>query len=108
MNVDSNQLKSGSSRKAILFGVLLFYFGSLVAGFTLSSIYIEILRSQGLSDKEIFNNVVGQDSLTRFDQPKRRSKRRNKNKGSGRNRNQNRNRKKGGNKNQDRRHKNNA
>ncbi len=27
--------------------------------------------------KEVFNNVVGQDSLTRFDQPKRRKKRRN-------------------------------
>lgn len=29
-----------------------------------------------------FENVVGQDSLTRFDQPKRRNKRRNRNKGS--------------------------
>ena len=64
----------------------------------------DYIEEKIIPDKEIFNNVVGQDSLTRFDQPKRRNKRRNKNKGSGRN--QNRNRSKGGNKNQNRRHKN--
>lgn len=64
----------------------------------------DYIEEKIIQDKEIFNNVVGQDSLTRFDQPKRRNKRRNKNKGSGRN--QNRNRSKGGNKNQNRRHKN--
>lgn len=64
----------------------------------------DYIEEKIILDKEIFNNVVGQDSLTRFDQPKRRNKRRNKNKGSGRN--QNRNRSKGGNKNQNRRHKN--
>lgn len=64
----------------------------------------DYIEEKIIPDKEIFNNVVGQDSLTRFDQPKRRNKRRNKNKGSGRN--QNRNHSKGGNKNQNRRHKN--
>jgi len=64
----------------------------------------DYIEEKIIPDKEIFNNVVGQDSLTRFDQPKRRNKRRNKNKDSGRN--QNRNRSKGGNKNQNRRHKN--
>lgn len=64
----------------------------------------DYIEEKIIPDKEIFNNVVGQDSLTRFDQPKRRNKRRNKNKGSGRN--QNRNRRKGENKNQNRRHKN--
>ncbi len=64
----------------------------------------DYIEEKIIPDKEIFNNVVGQDSLTRFDQPKRRNKRRNKNKGSGRN--QNRNPSKGGNKNQNRRHKN--
>ena len=66
----------------------------------------DYIEEKIIPDKEIFNNVVGQDSLTRFDQPERRNKRRNKNKGSGRN--QNRHRRKGGNKNQNRRHKNNA
>lgn len=64
----------------------------------------DYIEEKIIPDKEIFNNVVGQDSLTRFDQPKRRNKRRNKNKGSGRN--QNRNRSKDGNKNKNRRHKN--
>ena len=51
-------------------------------------------------DKELFSNVVGQDSLTRFDRPKqKRNKRRtknnnrNRNQNSNRNKNQNRNRK---------------
>jgi len=68
----------------------------------------DYIEEKIIPDKEIFNNVVGQDSLTRFDQPKRRNKRRNKNKGSGRNQNQNRNQKKSGSKNRNRRHKNNA
>jgi cell fate regulator YaaT (PSP1 superfamily) len=68
----------------------------------------DYIEEKIIPDKEIFNNVVGQDSLTRFDQPKRRNKRRNKNKGSGRNQNQNRNQNKGGSKNRNRRHKNNA
>ncbi len=68
----------------------------------------DYIEEKIIPDKEIFNNVVGQDSLTRFDQPKRRNKRRNKNKGSGRNQNQNRNRTKGDSKNRNRRHKNNA
>ncbi len=45
------------------------------------------------SDSKLFNNVVGQDSLTRFDQPKRR---RNKRRSKSRNRNRNRNTKKNG------------
>ncbi|MEM7087876.1 MAG: regulatory iron-sulfur-containing complex subunit RicT [Bacteroidota bacterium] len=72
----------------------------------------EYIDDKIILDKELFNNVVGQDSLTRFDQPKRRrKKRRNRgakanassgrnqgkknksNKGSGKNnRNRNRNR----------------
>ncbi|WP_419213289.1 PSP1 domain-containing protein [Maribacter sp. X9] len=43
-------------------------------------------------EKVVFENVVGQDSLTRFDKPKG-SGNRNKNKGKNRNRNKNRNRK---------------
>ncbi|MDT0555522.1 PSP1 domain-containing protein [Patiriisocius hiemis] len=48
------------------------------------------------SEKELFSNVVGQDSLTRFDQPKRsKGKRRNKKrKNSNNTRNRNRNQKK--------------
>lgn len=68
----------------------------------------DYIEDKIIPDKEIFNNVVGQDSLTRFDQPKRRNKRRNKNKGSGRNQNQNRNSKKGSSNNRNRHHKNNA
>jgi cell fate regulator YaaT (PSP1 superfamily) len=68
----------------------------------------DYIEEKIIPDKEIFNNVVGQDSLTRFDQPKRKNKRRNKNNGSRRNQNQNRNRKKEGSKNRNRRHKNNA
>ncbi|MBL4662816.1 MAG: hypothetical protein JKY22_04510 [Flavobacteriaceae bacterium] len=74
----------------------------------------EYIEDKIIPDAELFNNVVGQDSLTRFDQPKRRRKKRrdsgskatatagenkgnrsNTNKGSGnksRNRNKNRNR----------------
>jgi cell fate regulator YaaT (PSP1 superfamily) len=44
-------------------------------------------------EKELFSNVVGQDSLTRFDQPKRKrnKKRRNKNRSRGKKRNTNKN-----------------
>ena len=45
------------------------------------------------SDSKLFNNVVGQDSLTRFDQPKRR---RNKRRSKNRNRSRSRNTKKNG------------
>lgn len=68
----------------------------------------EYIEDKIIPDKEIFNNVVGQDSLTRFDHPKRRTKRRNKSKGSGRSQNQNRNRNKGDNKNKNRHRKKNA
>lgn len=47
----------------------------------------EFIDEVVVADSELFNNVVGQDSLTRFDQPKRsRGKRRNKNKKRNRNR----------------------
>lgn len=47
-----------------------------------------------VEEKVVFENVVGQDSLTRFDKPKgNRNKSRNKNKNRNRNRNKNRNRK---------------
>lgn len=36
----------------------------------------EYIEDKIILDKELFNNVVGQDSLTRFDQPKRRRKKR--------------------------------
>jgi len=36
----------------------------------------EYIEDKIVLDKELFNNVVGQDSLTRFDQPKRRRKKR--------------------------------
>ena len=46
---------------------------------------------QAPKEQEIYNNVVGQDSLTRFDQPKRK-KSRNKNRGAkNRRKNQNKN-----------------
>ncbi|NND62246.1 MAG: hypothetical protein HKN48_03525, partial [Flavobacteriaceae bacterium] len=50
----------------------------------------EFIEDTIVPDKELFNNVVGQDSLTRFDQPKRRRKKR-RNKNRNRNRNQKRN-----------------
>ncbi|WP_430429628.1 PSP1 domain-containing protein [Maribacter litoralis] len=47
-----------------------------------------------VEEKVVFENVVGQDSLTRFDKPKgNRNKNRNKNKNRNRNKNKNRNRK---------------
>ena len=46
-----------------------------------------------VEEKVVFENVVGQDSLTRFDKPKgNRNKNRNKNKNKNRNRNKNKNR----------------
>jgi hypothetical protein len=50
-------------------------------------------------DKELFSNVVGQDSLTRFDKPKQN---RSKNRSNNRNQNQNSNQKKNTGKNQNR------
>lgn len=48
----------------------------------------EFIEDVIIPDSELFNNVVGQDSLTRFDQPKRRrNKRRNKSRSKTRNRN---------------------
>ncbi|MEZ4875281.1 MAG: regulatory iron-sulfur-containing complex subunit RicT [Flavobacteriaceae bacterium] len=47
----------------------------------------EFAEEKIVEDKALFNNVVGQDSLTRFDQPKR-SNRRKKSKNRNRNRNQ--------------------
>ncbi len=58
-----------------------------------------------IDDKVVFENVVGQDSLTRFDRPKRsrnsrnRNRNKNKNKGKNRNRSGNENRGRGGNEN---------
>jgi hypothetical protein len=49
--------------------------------------YIEFAAAP--TDKELFSNVVGQDSLTRFDQPKsKNNKRRNKSRNKSKNRNQ--------------------
>ncbi|MFC7356093.1 stage 0 sporulation family protein [Jejudonia soesokkakensis] len=49
--------------------------------------YIEYTAAP--ANKELFSNVVGQDSLTRFDQPKsKNNRRRNKNKNKNKNRNQ--------------------
>ena len=49
--------------------------------------YIDFVKPP--TDKELFSNVVGQDSLTRFDQPKSKSnKRRNKSRNKNKNRNQ--------------------
>jgi cell fate regulator YaaT (PSP1 superfamily) len=49
----------------------------------------EFIEETVISDDRVYNNVVGQDSLTRFDQPKRRrnKKRRNKNRNKNRKRN---------------------
>jgi cell fate regulator YaaT (PSP1 superfamily) len=49
----------------------------------------EFIEEKIIEDAELFNNVVGQDSLTRFDQPKRARNR----KGKSRNKNRNKNRK---------------
>jgi hypothetical protein len=52
----------------------------------------EYIEDVVVPDSELFNNVVGQDSLTRFDQPKtRRNKRRKKKRSRSRNRNSQRN-----------------
>ncbi|MBT8256396.1 MAG: hypothetical protein KJO23_07635 [Bacteroidia bacterium] len=53
----------------------------------------DYIEDKIVADKELYNNVVGQDSLTRFDQPKRRrNKRRNRSKSGGRKKNQHKNR----------------
>lgn len=57
------------------------------SGKTVASIE-EYIEDVIIPDKALFNNVVGQDSLTRFDKPKRR---RNKRRTKSRNRNRNRN-----------------
>lgn len=52
----------------------------------------EYIEDIPVSDNKLFNNVVGQDSLTRFDQPRRsRKKRRNRNRKRNRNRNSGKN-----------------
>ncbi len=54
----------------------------------------EYVEEEQISENKIFNNVVGQDSLTRFDQPKRKNnKRRNKSNNRNSNQNQKRNQK---------------
>ena len=54
----------------------------------------EYVEEEQISENKIFNNVVGQDSLTRFDQPKRKNnKRRNKSNNRNSNQKQNRNQK---------------
>lgn len=50
--------------------------------------------------KNEFENVVGQDSLTRFDSPKSKRKRKNNRKGRNKNRNRNRNQRQNAKKNQ--------
>ena len=50
----------------------------------------EFIEEVVISDKEIFSSVVGQDSITRFDKPKRSNKRRS-NKGNQRNQNRSNN-----------------
>jgi hypothetical protein len=52
----------------------------------------EYIEDMVVPDSKFFNNVVGQDSLTRFDQPKkRRTKRRNNKRSRSKNRNTQRN-----------------
>ena len=52
----------------------------------------EYVEEEQISENKIFSNVVGQDSLTRFDQPKRKNnKRRNRNNNRNHNRNQKKN-----------------
>ena len=53
----------------------------------------EFVEEEQIPESKIFGNVVGQDSLTRFDQPKRNNNRRNTNRNK-KNRNRNRNQKK--------------
>jgi len=53
----------------------------------------EFVEEEQIPESKIFGNVVGQDSLTRFDQPKRNNNRRNTNRNK-KNRNLNRNKKK--------------
>jgi len=61
----------------------------------------EYIEDKIILQQEIFNNVVGQDSLTRFDQPKRRrNKGRNKSKSSGRKQNRNKRENQSSNRNQ--------
>ena len=52
-------------------------------------------EEERISESKIFENVVGQDSLTRFDKPKSKNnqKRNNQNKGKNKNRNQTTNKK---------------
>lgn len=61
----------------------------------------EFIEDVFIPEKELFSNVVGQDSLTRFDQPKRRNNKnrnRNKNRNSNKNKSQNQRQNKGPNK----------
>lgn len=51
----------------------------------------QYIEEKKIDEKDLFNNVVGQDSLTRFDEPKGRRTNRRKNKSKNRNRGQKRN-----------------
>ncbi len=51
----------------------------------------EFIEEKIIEDAELFNNVVGQDSLTRFDQPKRSRSRKGKTRNKSRNKNRKRN-----------------
>jgi cell fate regulator YaaT (PSP1 superfamily) len=51
----------------------------------------QYIEEKKIDDKDLFNNVVGQDSLTRFDEPKGRHTNRRKKKSKNRNRGQKRN-----------------
>jgi hypothetical protein len=61
----------------------------------------EFIEDLVVPEKELYSNVVGQDSLTRFDRPKRRrSRNRNKKRSQQKNQSQNKNQKRGRNNNQ--------
>lgn len=51
----------------------------------------EFIEEKIIEDAELFNNVVGQDSLTRFDQPKRARNKKGKSRSKNRNKNRKRN-----------------
>lgn len=54
----------------------------------------EFIEEKEIDDKELFNNVVGQDSLTRFDQPRKHRKKKRNDRNRNQNQNQNQNKKK--------------
>ena len=53
----------------------------------------EFVVEEHISETKIFENVVGQDSLTRFDKPKSKNNRKRNNKNKARNKNTHRNKK---------------